>query len=813
MIEQQYYTRGRGGLFSQTDGYDTVAKSPQLKLDYIKKVLHPLCSYDIPSELQARGEQDEACYPPNMVVMPGPSGELIVGQAVYKAKDFTGLRSTFFMHNFLLSENEKRRFMKEPEKLFGITGFKTSFNLSEGRQLPTLAGVPYDANNAYFLEKERLFSKLGINQEIFHKLISATFVAVTSKKKIFIVLDVAIEELGIMAKALLYHLYTVLPWSVTEKLGISTYASKLEAKKNIHITFLDRQTLRQDSKSSKDFVFDFVNKKYPVIEGDLESEPYIQIALGYTKNKGAWEKINHWAEVLSTTFKDQSECGMSFYGRVVNLFEMSLCLRAGRPYDLSSPKIRKGLLKQILIYLQSDIADDIRKELLDVMEYCIELIQCEIEQGQLISDEELKMILSFKLDYCRNREQEERCIQILLYLLAVSSRDKDYDYVYNVLNLVYRYKKAYMHLFEVLCNQDELKKQVVYYLINDSFSIVKSFEDLTEQMAKFEEVEFVLIKDQYYTQIIYDKFASCMKMVNDYVGFLDKLQKWATSHKGELYTNLLEEGEYYVLEHIQLKNIEDERTLCSLKFSRSYPIDNYEVILGYQKLKTDLSSMSPNKIRINLKVQELVKIYYKQKVRKDDFYMLVYAFLEMDEKTHRPQLNIKRVLNYLKGIKMNIMLEFIIWAKDQEMYINKAKFECQVIEFFVNLKEKEGRINKDLIRSKLGGQAKTKALSEKILEALKPNFVKWLGKHAMMIAISLGIVVVAGGGLGFYIYQQNDAASSNTVYKKRTVRPETVAKLMPGYTENPEEMKAWLEQRLGQDLVEDLNLEKQNKGE
>ena len=35
MIEQQYYTRERGGLFSPTDGYDTVAKSPQLKLDYI----------------------------------------------------------------------------------------------------------------------------------------------------------------------------------------------------------------------------------------------------------------------------------------------------------------------------------------------------------------------------------------------------------------------------------------------------------------------------------------------------------------------------------------------------------------------------------------------------------------------------------------------------------------------------------------------------------------------------------------------------------------------------------------------------------
>lgn len=66
MIEQQYYTRERGGLFSPTDGYDTVAKSPQLKLDYIKKNLHPLCSYDIPIELQRTGEQEESKYPPSM---------------------------------------------------------------------------------------------------------------------------------------------------------------------------------------------------------------------------------------------------------------------------------------------------------------------------------------------------------------------------------------------------------------------------------------------------------------------------------------------------------------------------------------------------------------------------------------------------------------------------------------------------------------------------------------------------------------------------------------------------------------------------
>ena len=190
VIEQQYYTREQGGLFTQTDGYDTVAKTPLIKLDFIKKNLHPICSYDIPSELQKSGEIDESKYPPNFLIFPTTTGEMIVGQAVYKSKDFTGLRSTFFMHNFVLSDKEKRRYVKEPEKLFGITDFATSHSKEDGRELPTLAGIPYDGEKPYFKDRSKLFLKLGMDNILFHKLIYATFIAASSKKKIYIVLNV-----------------------------------------------------------------------------------------------------------------------------------------------------------------------------------------------------------------------------------------------------------------------------------------------------------------------------------------------------------------------------------------------------------------------------------------------------------------------------------------------------------------------------------------------------------------------------------------------------------------------------------------------
>lgn len=794
MIEQQYYTRERGGLFSQTDGYDTVAKSPQLKLDYIKKNLHPLCSYDIPSELQKSGEQDENKYPPNMIVMPGGAGEMIIGQAVYKSKDFTGLRSTFFMHNFILSENEKRRYIKEPEKIFGITGFKKSFDLMEGRQLPTLAAIPYEGNNVYFLERERLFSRIGMTKEHFHKLIAATFAAVNSKKKVFIILDTPIEQLGELAKALLYHLYCVLPWSITERLGISTYASKMEAKKNIHITFLDKEALRFENKQSKDFIFDFVNKRVLNIEGDIEKEPYIKTGLPYCKNKAAWEKINYWSDAMSSNLKDSSERELTYYGRICTLFEMSLCFRAGKSYDLLDPKIRKGLLPLLLGYLQEVAADDIRKEMFELMEKAISILQEEIRNGILWEPDEIKALLTFKLEYCRNREQEVHCIQILLYLLNVASRDKKDEYINEVLILVHRYPNTYLSLFEAICASEELKKQMLYPLINDTFKEVDELEKLIEQMARFEELEVILMKEHYYTQVIYEKFGGCLRKVRDMMSFLNHLQRWCEQHKGAVYDNLLEEGEYYFLEHLELKGMSSEESLCQLRFSRSYPLENYEVIKAYQALKSDLSCMNPNKIKINSKVQELIKMFYRQKVRKDDFYLMVYAFLEMDPKSYRPKLNLKRVLQYLNSVKPSIMLEFIIWSKDQELYIDKAGFDGQVINFFINMKQKEGRIPKEAIKEKLGSQAKTKVLSERILNAVRPNFVKWTSHHKGLVALLGGVMIGTASIIGFLRWQS--ANSHPAVSKKVKLDPEIVAKLMPGYTTDREQIELFLDAKL-----------------
>lgn len=795
MVEQQYYTRERGGLFSQTDGYDTVAKTPLLKPEYIKKNIHPLCNYDTPVELQKRREADEAKYPPNFIIFPTATGELIVGQAVYKSKDFTGLRSTFFMHNFVLSEKERRRYVKEPEKLFGITGFATSYSEEEGRELPTLAGIPYEGDSPYFKDRSLLFSKLGMDDVLFHQLMYATFVAVNSKKKIFIVLDVPIEELGEMSKALLYHLYLEMPWSITEKLGVCTYSNKLEAKKSIQITFLDQHTLRYDAKLNKEFIFDFVNRKFLNVDEDMESESYMRICAQYTHNKAVWEKFNKWADELRLTLKDKEEKGLDYYSKVAILLDMSLHLKARADYDITQNKVRKGLMNELLKELTGKVHDEIRLELVGLLEYTIDLLYGRIASGELFTIDEVEALLCFKLRVNAGiLEQETHCILIILELLEEASYQGEVPYIEEVLGLVRSYPDTYIHLYQAIYEREQLKKEVAHAMIDKALRDVTTLEELMDKMQELELIEPILLLDSYYSQRVYDAFDSCLRAAKDKVKLLLQMQKWCQNREDDLYYELLEECESYFIEHVNLKEIDSEATLCALEFSYFYPEENYETIKDYQSLRTDLSFMSPQNIRINSNVQELVKMFHKQNLREDDFYMIVYAFLEEGEEGYELQIDLKKVLSYLNGVSTTILLDFIIWSKGQEIYINKGEFDKQVVDFFNTLKQKEGKIPKELVKAKLGEHAKTQELCEKILGAQKPALLKWIGGHQKGIAIG-GILLVVGIGVGggvFYYEQSMNRPKTEEGIKKTEIDLELRYKLSP---------QAWMTYQGAEDYI------------
>ena len=758
MIEQQYYTRERGGLFSKTDGYDTIAKSPMLKLDFIKKYIHPICHYDSPSELQKSGEEDETKYPPHFIIMPVPSGELIVGQAVYKNKDFTGLRSTFFMHNYILSANEKHRYVKEPDKLFGITGFESSYDMALGQELLTLAAIPYEGNNPLFMVRERLFNELKIDEKLFEKLLAAVFTAVNSKKKVFIVLDVPISELGMYAKALLYHIYLSLPWSVTEELGVSTYSRSSEAKKNIHITFLEKGTLRYDTKISKEYILDFENTKFLNLDETTHLDAYFKVANMFRGVKPLWEKFNNYAEQLLTAMKDKGEKSLSFYNRVATAFALYAYSCSHKTYLLEEGREREGFLTGLLEYFSLPLGEDFKRELMQLTGYAIDSLEASLRGGRLLSKDEIIAIIHFKLKIHKDNEAGlEETLRILLEAIELARRDKEDTYIRSLLIEASKESSLYQSLFAKLYSRDELKEEVGYVYLKESLEGINHLEALISKVAHFEPVETILFTDIYYSNLVKNRFMDCAQVAHNKVKFLEKVEKWCENREGRLYRELLILGEEHFLKHVRLEAIESEEALCHISFKHSYEDEKYEMIKDYQKLKTNIEAMSPKYIKVNPAVQRQIQHFYSQTVRREDFYMLVYAFLESKKGTSNEwQLNLPRVLAYLYPISPEIMLDFVIWSKGQEFYMNKGSFDATIIQFFTRLKEREGKWPKELVKQKLDNQLKTKMLYSKLNKAMQPAFLKFVSRYGKNIGIGcLVTVICAGLGIGGYFIYKN----------------------------------------------------------
>lgn len=779
MIQQQYYTRERGGLFNQTDGYDTVAKSPQLKLDFIKKNLHPLCSYDIPYALQKNGEVDEAKYPENFMVVPLESGETIVGRAIYKSKDFTGLRSTFFMHNFILSEKERRRYIKEPEKLFGITGFATGYEIDEGTELPTLAGIPYEVDEL-FTNREKLFEALKMNEQIFEQMIAACFTCAHSKKKMFIVLDVPLEALSRYAKALLYHLYVVLPWGISERLGIATYSSKAEPRKNIQITFVDTDGLQMANRISKEFIFDFVNEHFTTVQEQVENEAYIKIALKYTNNKIAWEKYNKLADELAGIYKNVSDRNLHFYGRVALFFEMSLFMHSKKGYEIAEKKERACLLKELVGFCRAGLSEELTYEILQLIEYTINLLHEPINYGVLWENDEIKALFQYKLQvYEGNNEQFSHCLQITLCLLTQIIKEKKFNKVDSILYEARNYLRFYQQLIKELSEDHYLNNNLLYRQIDNSMEGVSTVSNLIDVMQKWDVVEAILLQEGHYRDVVLTVFDGVMTKGQDKLQLLDEVQKWCKRHDAEVYESMCDLYESYFLSSIQLENeIPNEKALMHLRFSHEYREQSFETIKMYQKLRTDISAMDPNRIRLDDKVQMLIKKFYQQDPKKEDFYLLIYAFLVKRKEGQEPRVELKKVLAYLKEIDLELMFEFIIWSKGQEVYFDKSKFDDQVVSFFVSLKEKKEKQPKAVIKEKLGMNAKTQRLADKIICATQPKILTFIGKHKVLMVIISVIVIGGGGGFGGYCYynKQNEKALVET-FKTQEVSTEAIAEL------------------------------------
>ncbi|TXK83796.1 cadherin-like beta sandwich domain-containing protein [Paenibacillus sp. N3.4] len=344
-IQQQYFTRDREGIFRTSEGFDTVAKSQGLDNAFIKSVLHPYCVYKAPQELLARDESNSELYPKTLLVFHADSGELVIGRNVYIGTDFTGQRSASFTHQFIIPKELQEPFLREPNRLFCIRGFRSSYDIRDGKSIPELEDIDFDPVYRQE-EQDRLLAEQGIDSRLFQQLIYTIMSSATNKRKVYIVLASDVSESAEKAKRLLEIIYRCVPYAFRRQLGFMTFNSEPEAKQNIHIVFVEQGGLRlPDRRIEKDYVFDFANQRFVNSELPGQDHPLLDWIWKFRNDKGRLDELFDFCEQALQGAVEPVALAIPTYYQLGTLYEIE------QGNDGLYEKNRAGTMNSLLMYL------------------------------------------------------------------------------------------------------------------------------------------------------------------------------------------------------------------------------------------------------------------------------------------------------------------------------------------------------------------------------------------------------------------------------------------------------------------------------
>lgn len=416
MIQQQMYARERSGIFRTTEGYDTIAKSSGLDPSFIKKVIHPLCVYDAPEELAVSGEKDEAAYPETMHLLHMDNGDIVLGRSIYQATDFTGLRSAFFTHNYLIPSGADKESANDYRSWLQAS-FESSYNIDGGTEIADLTNLPIQPSASVQPSYQSILALLNINEKRFKQLLYAVMAAVGGKKKVYVALDVPIKQLPIMAKQLLSVLYASLPYAYREKLGFITYAKEPLSRKSVHLTFVERGSLRAADRSiEKDYTFDLANDRIMNVDLNGMDQPYLDFAWDQLEQEQVdrADRFFQFAELMLAGMEPERALAAASYHELCVLFQ----IEEGNEslYETHKTSVLRGLLD----YLQPAGALDSKIRLNDLF---LSRFDYEYDQVRLGQVPETFTIDAIKEYYNIDSEHNESKI-VAFFVLALHNAGK-----------------------------------------------------------------------------------------------------------------------------------------------------------------------------------------------------------------------------------------------------------------------------------------------------------------------------------------------------------------------------------------------------
>ncbi|MEN6313236.1 MAG: hypothetical protein ABFD25_03190 [Clostridiaceae bacterium] len=695
MIQQQYYTRERRGIFRSTEGYDSIAKSAGLKNDFIKRTLHAFCFYDTPRELQESQEKDLEKYPKALTCFNTDTGDLVLGRSVYVGADFTGLRNTFFTHNYVIPGSSKEEFLRNIQKILCVSDFKDSYNIENGQDLPECDDIACEKSADFFSNAKDVFKVLGVDEEIFKKLLFAVFSSISGRKKVYVSINTDAAELSEYAKELLKFILLALPYDLRKNFGFITYIKDPDSKMFINMMFVDKGSIKVgDSKIEKDFIFDFVHERYVNTEVDLKSNPYLDFVWNSLWSEQARSEIK-WFHDFAEEAKPVRRFDLEAYNELCSIWTIK------EKGDLQTYEAnREMILKNIYMYMDTasprlrgeldrlftDLFGKEDRDMRDIRDYlpAAGILDVIIRYYDMALDAVRKKINNYFISIINKAKNMNRAEYVAEVFRKVNERE-------------YLFKRLIETIFEI----PAFISVILEGYLRDRFARTNKCADIIDEIKFWGKTSPDVVKYQYFqTQAKKDlirlfaeeknKLAEDKLIQKGLEDFVKNCPAGSERASYESYAKDLSEA----VKEIAFRSLEPEyitndnlSAICR-QFSAFRNEPNYKILRCLEDLLAggyDLSEEKAEALLFELdniyvhKFKELIKKLFAVKINYDNYPIIILAFkndrrISEFDIYNRAAYDYGGVIKYISGKSVDEVFKFIFWAYEENVFSERSFF-------------------------------------------------------------------------------------------------------------------------------------------
>lgn len=770
MVEQHYYTRAKSGIFRKSEGFDTVAKSAGLRNDIIKKSIHPFCKYDSPLELQKSGEKDEDKYPKSLLFTYTQTGDLIIGQYKYLDKDLgSNSRNAFFVHHYFISSDYSEyidNIITDVRKMLYINDFKETISQDQSKEIPSLElnqiSVDYSVEDVHDREKE-LFD-LGINSDIFKKLLFAVIMSISTKKKVYIALDISASEIANAARRVLDCILSCLPYDSRRKIGFLTYARQPEGKKGINVMFVEKGSINlSDRTIIRDYIFDFANKRFENVEG--ASGYYLDFAFNNVENKTKMKGFFEFVESFRSVLNDDDRVSIENYNTLSMLYDYK-CGNSRVYYE------NKGnMIEAIIEYIKKSKVSNVTSDLNTVAFEILNQEYAEISAGKGNYIPPISIIKSCAEYFSLvNNDQIKKTVNMLmLFSIRNGSNSSNSEYVFTIFKSCESNKELFNRLVETLFQYSDLVKSIFYKYLDDRFAVTKNLNDTLKEIKFWIGTYENILRDKHFIEKSTQNILKCIqnsrnKMYDNKIIIKSLRSGIVVSDKNMEILNsciddILLQCDNIVLESIDLENI-SKQEIFSLEFSRKYPNYSKYKIIEFAKYILQMDSTNYNMIKryamdlgnSEVRLKGLLKRCLNDQINKSSFHRIIYVF----ENNGNVDFNV--VIDYINSAGKEAVYDFIDWAFDEKLFLRggsdkpEPEFKNAVMKYFLD-NDKEAIRDKELrnrFRKYTNLDKIMKELEYEASSGVHKLIVKY--KEVIIICVICILTIAAGILIGIAVY-------------------------------------------------------------